>query len=95
MGKHPHRSRGRGDGIGGFLRRDLERGKHLKCKKRKEKKRKKKGKHFNISLALFFHFFKKILNILFIFAFMCMGVFTAHAPVYCMQTVFTGGRLGS
>jgi hypothetical protein len=32
VGEHPHRSRGRGEGIGGFQRRDLERGKHLKCK---------------------------------------------------------------
>jgi hypothetical protein len=30
--EHPHRSRGRGDEIGGYLRGDLERGKQLKCK---------------------------------------------------------------
>jgi hypothetical protein len=29
---YSHRGRGRGDGIGGFLREDLGRGKHLKCK---------------------------------------------------------------
>ena len=32
VGKHPHRGRGTGDGIGGFRREDLERGKHLKSK---------------------------------------------------------------
>jgi hypothetical protein len=30
--KCPHRGRGRGDGIGGFPRGDLEKGKQLKCK---------------------------------------------------------------
>jgi hypothetical protein len=30
--EHFHRGRGRRDGIGGFLRGDQERGKHLKCK---------------------------------------------------------------
>jgi hypothetical protein len=30
--EHPHRGKRRGNGIGGFLRGDLERGKHLKCK---------------------------------------------------------------
>jgi hypothetical protein len=29
--EHPHRGRGRGDGIGDFRRGDLERGKILKC----------------------------------------------------------------
>ena len=32
VGKHPHRGRGRRDGIGDFCRRDLERGKYLKYK---------------------------------------------------------------
>jgi hypothetical protein len=32
VGEHPHRTSGRGGGIGGFWRRDLERRKHLKCK---------------------------------------------------------------
>jgi hypothetical protein len=31
-GEHPYRSRGWGNGIGGFQREDLERGKDLKCK---------------------------------------------------------------
>ena len=30
--EHPHRSRRRGHGIGGFQRGDLEKEKHLKCK---------------------------------------------------------------
>ena len=30
--EHPHRGRGRGDGIGSFQRGHLEKGKHLKCK---------------------------------------------------------------
>ena len=32
VGEHPHRSRGREDRIGGFLRVDLERGNILNCK---------------------------------------------------------------
>jgi hypothetical protein len=32
VGEHPHRGRGRGDGIGGFQRGDLERRKHWTCK---------------------------------------------------------------
>jgi hypothetical protein len=32
VGEHPHRGRGRGDGIEGFQWEDLERRKHLKCK---------------------------------------------------------------
>jgi hypothetical protein len=35
VGEHPYRGRGRGDGIGGFRREDLKRGKHFKCNKRK------------------------------------------------------------
>jgi hypothetical protein len=35
MVEHPHKGRGRRDGIGGFRRGELERGKHLKCKYRK------------------------------------------------------------
>jgi hypothetical protein len=31
-GEHPYRGRGKGNGIGGFRRGNLERGKHLKCK---------------------------------------------------------------
>jgi hypothetical protein len=31
VGEHPHRGRRGGDGIGGFRRGDLEKGKHLKC----------------------------------------------------------------
>jgi hypothetical protein len=32
VGEHPHKDRGRGNGIGGFQRGDREREKHLKCK---------------------------------------------------------------
>jgi hypothetical protein len=32
VGEHPHRGRGRWDGIGVFRRGDLEGGKYLKCK---------------------------------------------------------------
>ena len=32
MREHPHRSRVRGDGIGGLQRGNQERGQHLKCK---------------------------------------------------------------
>jgi hypothetical protein len=42
VGEHPHRGRGREDGIGGFRRGDLERGKHLKCKKENIQSKKKK-----------------------------------------------------
>jgi hypothetical protein len=31
-GEHPHRSKGRGNGIGGFQRGNQERVKHLTCK---------------------------------------------------------------
>jgi hypothetical protein len=45
MGEHPHRSRGRGDGIRSLQRGNQERGKHLKCEQikyliKKEKKEK-------------------------------------------------------
>lgn len=50
VGEHPHRGRGREDGTGSFQGGDLERGKHLKCKKRKYPI--KKGKKKNLFLLI-------------------------------------------
>jgi hypothetical protein len=49
--EHPHKSRGREHGIGGFQRGDLERGKHLKYKlKNIQFKKKRAGSGVSLSV---------------------------------------------